>query len=206
VPAQTHEIEAFEVRRARVAERISNHLSKRRVTFWPQENPILWSLGSFEFRGFGVAVHFVPNIGNLEIFGAANDYLRRRPRMDGIAVLTNDCRDLNSLSMAQGSRIIRLADVFDIRSDGGTSLDMERLAQCALPATELRPPSRGRPAVQRERLMPIIDRLQATKEWLGLSERGQVRRIKADYLLVHGREAAIANSTVREALKRFKSG
>jgi hypothetical protein len=205
VPAEPDEVAAFEVRRERIAARISDHLSKGRVTTWPSEHPILWSLGSFNFRQFGIAVHFAPNIGNLETFDAVNDYLQlRQPRMDGIAVLTNDQRNLGGLKL--GSRIVRLADVFDIRLDGRTTVDLVAIAKWALPADKLRSPTRGRPAAQRDRLMPIIERLHATVDWARLSERGQVRRIKTEYLAAHGRDATVSDSTVKDALKRSKPG
>jgi hypothetical protein len=206
VPTGPDEVEAFEVRRARISQQITGHLSKGRVTTWPPEHPILWSLGSFDFRGFGIAVHFAPNVGRLEIFDAVNAYLRLRlPRMDGVAVLTNDYRDLSALSLAKGSRIVRLADAFVIHDDGRTTVDLEGLAQWALPSEKLRAPSRGRPAAQRDRLMPIIERLHATVQLVGLSERGQVRRIKAEYLTVHGRGTNVSDAAVKDALKRFKS-
>jgi hypothetical protein len=38
VPAEPDEVAAFEVRRERIAARISDHLSKGRVTTWPSEH------------------------------------------------------------------------------------------------------------------------------------------------------------------------
>ena len=207
VSPELDEVAAFEVRRERIALLIAGNLSKGRVTTWPSEHPILWSLGSFDFRNFGIAVHFVPNIGNLETFSAVNDYLQlRQPRMDGIAVLTNDYRDLSALRLTQGSRIVRLADAFHIHCDGRTTVDLAGLAQLALPADKLRTPSRGRPAEQRNRLLPIIERLHATAGWEGLSERGQVRRIKFEYFTAYGKDANVSDTTVKDALKRLKAG
>ena len=205
VPAERDEVTAFEVRPECIAARIASHLSRGRVITWPSEHPILWSLGSFDFRGYGIGVCFAPDIGNLETFNVVNDYLQlRQPRMDGIAVLTNDDRDLSRLSLAQGSRIVRLRSVFDIHDDARTTLDLDAIAEWALPADKLRPPSRGRPAVQRDRLMPIIERLHASVEWGGLSERGQIRRIKAEYLAQHGKDATVSDSAVKDTLRLLK--
>jgi hypothetical protein len=203
VPVERDEVAAFEIRCERIAVRIGGHLSKGRVTAWPTEHPILWSLGSFAFREFSIAVHFAPNIGNLVIFDTVNDYLQlRQSRMDGIAVLTNDHRNLSGLSLTRGSRIVRLTDVFDMLNDGQTTVDLKSLAQWALPADKLQVPSRGRPSVQRDRLMPIIERMHTAVEWAGLSERGQVRRIKTVYLATYGKDATVSDSAVKDALNR----
>lgn len=203
VPVERDEVAAFEFRCERIAVRITGHLSKGRVTAWPSEHPILWSLGSFAFRAFGIAVLFAPNISNLEIFDAVNEYLQlRQPRMDGIAVLTNDRRDLSGLNLTRGGRIVPLADVFDMLNDGRTTVDLNGLAQRVLPADKLQLPSRGRPPVQRDRLMPIIERLHTAVGWAGLSERGQVRRIKTEYLATYGKDATVSDSAVKDALIR----
>ena len=205
VPAERDEVTAFEVRPECIAARIASHLSRGRVITWPSEHPILWSLGSFDFQGYGIGVCFAPDIGNLETSNVVNDYLQlRQPRMDGMAVITNDDRGLGRLSLAQGRRIVRLGSVFDIHDDGRTNLDLDAIAEWALPADKLRPPSRGRPAVQRDRLMPIIERLHASLDWGGLSERGQIRRIKAEYLGQHGKGATVSDSAVKDALRLVK--
>jgi hypothetical protein len=145
VDAAADEVEAVCVKPEKFVELLRDQADVPRHWAKPRKAPLLWSIGSYLFQDCRVGVYFMLGAVDLEQFSEAREFLKQEPRSDGVAVLTNDRRDLSQLALPCNGRIIPITDCIELGTDGRIALDRRWIAERVLPEHLLRPAQPGRP-------------------------------------------------------------
>lgn len=145
VDAAADEVEAVRAKTEQFVELLRNQADVPRHWSKPRESPLLWSIGSYLFQECRVGVYLMLGAVDLEQFSDAREFLKHEPRSEGVAVLTNDRRDLSQLALPRHGRIVPLIDCVELGTDGRLVLDRRWLAERVLPEHLLRPAQPGRP-------------------------------------------------------------
>jgi hypothetical protein len=174
---EARSIEAFEIRCDALAKQLSVALGlAASAKSWPAGAPLLWTLGEFEFDKMTIVVYLVPNVGELTLFSELGRFLRTpRGNPHATAIVTNDHRDLTSLILPDGVRIVHLADFVGVDNNGRLTADRDALTRRILPDRLMRAPRRGRPPTKRDEVRKIIEGLDRELKVEGLSERALYR-------------------------------
>ena len=182
----------FEVRVVPLVDALADDLDRLSRWAQPRAEPFLWSLGSFAHLDLRVGVYFMLNAGDLERWNDAMGWLKRDPRTDAIAVLTNETRDLSDIVLPWDGRVVKFADYACPNDRGRWTLDRTRLAKRVLPTHLLHPRDRGRPNsayTLAAELIPEVDREGALRAIRSRRHRHRV-------VLAAARERHGANTTL----------
>lgn len=145
IDAEFRELAAYEVNTARFVELLAECMDTRAGITKPQGGLIVWRVGSFRYQDHRVAVYFAVEAAAPERFNDVHGWLKGEPGADGVALLTNDGRDVSRLSLPQYGSILQTDNCVEICSNGQLTLDREWLARRVLPENLLGPKRRGRP-------------------------------------------------------------
>jgi hypothetical protein len=207
VPVDLAVVAAFSVQTDVLAQRMHTALGiKGRLVSWPTGAPILWSIGTFDFRRLAVAVYLVPNLADLAVFNELNRYLESpHGHPHGIAVLASDQRKLEAVHLPGHTRVMQLGDVCAMDEDGKLTVDAERIAHLALPASLLRPPFPGRPPRKRELAVSILGDLDRAGKLDGKSGHAIEALVLAELRNRLDHNATLGRSTFLDALRSYSS-
>lgn len=194
VEAKPEEVAAFIVRPERLVQLLADQMDTQRRWAKPRDAPYVWSLGSFHFRELRVGVYFMLNAGELERFNEACLSLMGEPRCDGMAVITNDLRDVSQLILPHAGRVVSLADSIIVSDDGQIVLRREWLAQRVLPEQLMGRSKPGRPNEKQQLAADLIRELDRDG---GLRRLGQNERHRI--LLQTARERFGKDTTLSKA-------
>lgn len=178
VRASPAEIAAYSVSVDAFVGHLAGAMDRPRRWARPQGAPILWSIGSMSISGLRVGTYYASNAGNPHVLTQVMRMLESEPRVDIIAVLTNDTRDLGGLILPRGGRLVSIVDVMKIGGHG-IELQPEELGRHVIPDTLLRPRKAGRPNdAEKLAAEPILE-LGGADELGGLSQNERHHVLKA---------------------------
>lgn len=171
----------YEVRVTPFVDAIAKNMDHQSRWAQPRATPFLWSIGTFTHLDLRVGVYFMLNAGDLERLNDAMGWLKRDPRPDAIAVLTNEARDLSDIVLPWDGRVVRFVDYACPNDRGAWTLDRTRLAERVIPTRLLAPRNQGRPNsayTLAAALIPEVDRNGAVRAIN--SVRGRHRLVLAE--------------------------
>ena len=202
VLASPSEIAIYTVRIKRLFELLTEQVEKKRVWAKPQGKPVLWSIGSYQFQDLRIAIYFAADAADPETFNVIQQILDDEPRPDGIAVLTNDTREISRLALPHHGRIVELSECVDISEDGRVLLKHEWLARRVLPTRLIEPPKRGRPSHARDALIPVIEDLDRAGQ-LPPSVNAAATAALAEFKRLHPDKKPPGLSAAKDAVNFF---
>ena len=144
VKAEPATLAAYSVRVDAFVHDLARAMDRTRRWAKPRGAPILWSIGSMTISDQLIAVYFAANAGAPHIFNEILPILSGEPRVDCIAVLTNDTRDLNGLILPRVGRLLSIVDGITIGEKCEINLNREWIGRQVIPEHLVRRPKAGR--------------------------------------------------------------
>ncbi len=194
----------LEVRVEPLLDCIARQLDRRTRRAQPPGTPFLWSLGSLEHLGLRVGIYFLLNAGDLERAGHAIEWLKKEPRVDAVAILTNDRRDLSALPLPWNGRILRLSECVTLDRCTGLALLKAPIAERTIPQQLLSSRGRGRPNSAYElaaSLIPDVDQDGALRRAKGV--RGRHRMVLEAARKKHGPTVTLSKEPCERAFQAY---
>ena len=144
VKAEPAALAAYTVRVDAFVDHLAGAMDRRRRWAKPRGAPILWSIGSMTVSDQLIAMYFASNAGTPRIFNEILPILSGEPRVDCIAVLTEDTRDLSGLILPRVGKLLSIVDGITIGEKCKINLNREWIGRHVVPEHLLRLPKAGR--------------------------------------------------------------
>lgn len=200
-------VAAFSVRPDCLAEKLSTAIGVTgKASSWPREEPVVWSIGAFEFQTGVTAVFLAANVSEPIVLNELTRYLEQpHGHPHGIAILTNDARDFELIRLPGGAKILSLGDVCEVKADGSLTFNREVVALRALPARFVRLAPTGRPATSRELVIRILSELDQAGRIDGLEDREVERAVRPEFRRRSGKKSGPGRGTFLAAFAEYRS-
>lgn len=161
----------------------------------------LWALGGRRLNDTRVVFYFTPNLDRLDL---ATSILEAVWKLSGpltsALIVGSDAVDHVRLFPLR-TTLIRLRDIASIGAGGKFSIYESQLIRIVLPQTEQ--PQRGRPPGQRDRILPILDELDA--EGIQIDDSAETLHLLKDrFRLRHPEVSLPVDNTFKSATAHWE--
>ena len=179
VKAEPATLAAYNVRVDAFVNHLARAIDRPRRWSKPRGAPILWSIGSITISDQLIAVYFASNAGAPHTFNEIVPILRGEPRVDCIAVLTNDTRDLSGLILPRVGRLLSIVDGITIGEKCEINLNREWIGRHVVPEHLLRLPKAGRRNTAEQLAAGLILELDGDGKLQAMGQNERHRTLKA---------------------------
>lgn len=178
VHARPAEIAAYSISVDAFVDHLAGAMDRPRKWARPRGAPVLWSIGSMTISHLRIGTYYTSNAGDAHVFTDVLRILASEPRVDCMAVLTNDTRDLSGLTLPRAGRLVSIAEVLRI---GGHGIELlaEEIGRRVIPDHMLRPRKPGRPNKAEQMAAELILELGGADKLGGLGQNERHRVLKA---------------------------
>lgn len=199
----THaDIAAYSVKVGPFVDKLAGAMDRPRKWARPRGAPLLWSIGSITISGVRIGTYYASDAGDAHVFADIQRILASEPRMDCMAVLTNDTRDLSGLILPRPGRLVSIAEVLRICGQG-IELLPEEISRRVIPDHMLRPRKPGRPNKAEKMAAELILELGGADKLGGLDQNERHRVLKAAAQRRFGPETTLGKEACNAAWEAY---
>ena len=204
VNADPPRIAAYRVSVEAFVDALAGCVDRQRRWAKPRGAPVIWSIGHAAISGLQIAVYFALDAGVPAVLNQLRSIVGDEPRVDCIAVLTNDSRELRQLTLPRVGSVVRLSDCVELSSAGQIVLNREWLGRIVI-RDELLPRIRpGRSNDKEQMALNLIREMDANREIRRLkSARERQRVLERAAKLRHGKSTTLSRKPCDRAWAEY---
>ena len=179
VKAEPATLTAYSVRVDAFVDHLARAMDRTRRWSKPRGAPILWSIGSITISDQLIAVYFASSAGAPHTFNEILTLLSGEPRVDCIAVLTEDTGDLSALILPRVGRLLSIVDGITIGEKCEINLNREWIGRHVVPQHLLRLPKPGRRNTAEQLAARLILELEGDGKLQAMGQNERHRTLEA---------------------------